>query len=120
MNDTWRTVKRGNFGWYVEGKQDIKAFWLPEVVLMNPDSVHGEIAPATADLLRQRVAEHASEVRPHPKNFEPALLVGGFFKAFRVSETLGGGYMVVLPASWKDFHTIGFERPPKRAWQFWK
>src|SRR5690242_11024553 len=110
MSSGWRAEKRGNFGWYVDGTRDVKAFWLPEVVLLDPDSIHGVIAPITADLLRKRVAEHASELTPDPKNFEPALAEGGFFKAFRVSEALGGGYMVVLPASLSNFHTIAFER----------
>ncbi len=108
MNDQWRQEKRGDFGWSVEGATEIKAFWLANAVLADPDAkATGKVADSTAEMLKQKVTEHATEITPHA-NFASAV-GSGSLTAFAISEELGGGYLIVFPAGLLSFQVLATE-----------
>ncbi|MBK7446237.1 MAG: DUF2569 family protein [Ignavibacteria bacterium] len=105
MNENWNHVKRNDFGWYVEGEIEIKAFWLPEVEFANQESdVSGKIAESTLKTLRLRILEYSSELALH-SNLTSAFRADALI-AFKISDDLGGGFMIVLPNGLIDFKTI--------------
>src|SRR5580658_8338661 len=99
MSGEWRRERRQDFGWSVEGERDIKAFWLPEVALVGSESsTSGYLGAGTAGILRSKIAGYSAEITVSD-DFIAALSRGRSVKAFRVSTELGGGYLIVLPAS---------------------
>lgn len=94
MLDQWRQEKRGDFGWSVESKSDIKAFWLKNAVFANPDDkVSGKISDSTARILEEKIAEYSAEVTAHSNFSSPNY--AGKLTAFAISDDLGGGYLIV-------------------------
>jgi len=109
MSDQWRHEKRGDFGWYVEGETEIKAFWLVNAVFIDPSAkVSGKIAETTARVLEEMVAKYSVEISPYP-NLSSAMHFGEL-TAFSVADNLGGGYMIVLPDNQLNFQSIGIEK----------
>lgn len=110
MNDQWRQEKRGEFGWSVEGADEIKAFWLANAAFADPSAkASGTISESTARILKEKVAEHAVEVSPR-LNFASAIH-SGELTAFSIADNIGGGYLIVFPDGGSNFHTIGMEKP---------
>lgn len=109
MNENWNLEKRNNFGWYLEGQNEIKAFWLPEVEFANPEStVSGNISESTVKILEDKLFNYSISLTPQTHLF--SAIASNSLMAFKLSEELGGGFMIVLPVGLTNFQTIAIGR----------
>lgn len=114
MNNQWRQEKRGDFGWSVEEAAEIKALWLAKAEFADPNKkVSGKISKSTSWLLVRKLAKHAADIKPH-FNLAWGLCCGSLM-AFTMADTLGGGFLIVLPDSPMNFQTIAIERISART-----
>lgn len=109
MNENWRKENWGKFGWYIEDENLVKAFWLPEVEFANPEStVSGNISESTVKILEDKLTWHSKSLTPQPHLF--SAIASNSLMAFKLSEELGGGFMIVLPEGLTNFQTIAIAR----------
>ncbi len=135
-DDTWELRKQGSFGWYVGKNRRVEALWMEEVQLDKSASEYsGPLDAKSISALHAEINAHADKIQVDSKFF--AFLKGGMVKAFTISEDLGGGAMIVLPAGPSGMAAmmtlpVGVEHSGKRPsgasastsfgkwWQFWK
>jgi hypothetical protein len=109
LNENWRKETWGRFGWYIEDENLVKAFWLPEVEFANPEStVSGNISESTVKILEDKLFYYSASLTPQPHLF--SAIASNSLMAFKISEELGGGFMIVLPEGLKYFSTIAIAK----------
>ncbi|MBK7446236.1 MAG: hypothetical protein IPJ45_09485 [Ignavibacteria bacterium] len=109
MNENWNLEKRNNFGWYLEGQNEVKAIWMPIVMFESAKSKR--IHEITRELLMKKLLEYSSDIIPG-QNLLSAIYSDEIIVS-NVSENLGGGFMIVLPSGVTNFQTIANKRAPQ-------
>lgn len=135
-DDAWELRKQEKFGWYVGKKRRVEALWMADVQLDESASKYsGPLASQSISALEAEINAHADKIRADDRFLK--FMKNGLVKAFKISEDLGGGFMIVLPAGPSGMPAmmtlpVGVEQSGKRSsavgagnssgkwWQFWK
>lgn len=108
-NDKWKFIKKDDFGWYLEGRK-IKALWAKKISLAESgtEKISGPLSTDSVFKIQKKIEDHHTDIEMNKSALDG--LQAGAFRAFKISDNDGGGYMIVYPKGLRDVHTIGKQR----------